>query len=88
MSSKVSFISVKPFSSTLYVFCRCGSFSSRGVDIEGSHYIRKIEEDVFCKIENDFDIPTALELENSLDQFKTELLTFYTEIIDLQKMIG
>ena len=43
----------------------------------------KLKSTSSVQIETDFDIPTALELENSLDQFKTELLTFCTEIIDL-----
>ena len=39
------------------------------------------------QIENDFDITTAFELKNSFDQLQVDLLTFYTEAIDLQKMI-
>ena len=45
LSLNVDSISVKPFSSILCVFCRCGSFNNRKVDIEGSHPVRKIEEE-------------------------------------------
>ena len=39
-------------------------------------------------IENDFDIPTALEVDNFMDQLQVELLTFYTEINFMYKMIA